>query len=172
MAELVDAADSKSVFERSGSSSLPRGTKSRSFYQDRSRETDLESVFLCLAFAPVRSVRSRRRAARVPRPPTISSTTAFTPEHEMPDAQKSSTDISPRMAVKAKGTGAFLLALYAVGNQGYAWGFLACVEIRLATASPSMTHPVALSEAIQALQALNDHKNALGDFIRQKHLTT
>ena len=27
MAELVDAADSKSVFERSGSSSLPRGTK-------------------------------------------------------------------------------------------------------------------------------------------------
>lgn len=26
MAELVDAADSKSVFERSGSSSLPRGT--------------------------------------------------------------------------------------------------------------------------------------------------
>ena len=29
MAELVDAADSKSVFERSGSSSLPRGTKIR-----------------------------------------------------------------------------------------------------------------------------------------------
>ncbi len=29
MAELVDAADSKSVFERSGSSSLPRGTKLR-----------------------------------------------------------------------------------------------------------------------------------------------
>lgn len=27
MAELVDAADSKSVFERSGSSILPRGTK-------------------------------------------------------------------------------------------------------------------------------------------------
>ena len=27
MAELVDAADSKSVFARSGSSSLPRGTK-------------------------------------------------------------------------------------------------------------------------------------------------
>ncbi|RMS05211.1 hypothetical protein ALP75_200744 [Pseudomonas syringae pv. actinidiae] len=26
MAELVDAADSKSVFERSGSSILPRGT--------------------------------------------------------------------------------------------------------------------------------------------------
>ena len=29
MAELVDAADSKSVFERSGSSILPRGTKHR-----------------------------------------------------------------------------------------------------------------------------------------------
>lgn len=33
----------------------------------------------------------------------------------------------------------------------------------------SKTHPVALKEAIQALQALNDQKNALEDLIRQKH---
>lgn len=43
MAELVDAADSKSVFERSGSSSLPRGTKIR-------KKPTLWSVFLCLGF--------------------------------------------------------------------------------------------------------------------------
>ncbi len=48
MAELVDAADSKSVFERSGSSSLPRGTKIR-------KKPTLWSVFLCLAFPPDRA---------------------------------------------------------------------------------------------------------------------
>lgn len=43
MAELVDAADSKSVFERSGSSSLPRGTKIR-------KKPTLWSVFFRLNF--------------------------------------------------------------------------------------------------------------------------
>ncbi|SFB53921.1 hypothetical protein SAMN03159488_04976 [Pseudomonas sp. NFIX10] len=62
------------------------------------------------------------------------------------------------------------VGLYAVGNHGYEWGLLACVEMGLATAIVlSMTHPVALSEAIQALQALNDQKNALEVLIRQKH---
>ncbi len=50
MAELVDAADSKSVFERSGSSSLPRGTKIR-------KKPTLWSVFFCLRLgAPTRSL--------------------------------------------------------------------------------------------------------------------
>ncbi len=58
MAELVDAADSKSVFERSGSSSLPRGTKIQiPSTGDCSKKTDLESVFLCLGFG--RSLRRR-----------------------------------------------------------------------------------------------------------------
>ena len=54
MAELVDAADSKSVFERSGSSILPRGTKQQ--YLQVLTETcstekpAFEPVFLCLAF--------------------------------------------------------------------------------------------------------------------------
>jgi hypothetical protein len=62
------------------------------------------------------------------------------------------------------------VGLYAVGNHGYEWGLLACVEMGLASAIVlSMTHPVALKEAIQALQALNDQKNALEDLIRQKH---
>lgn len=62
------------------------------------------------------------------------------------------------------------VGLYAVGNHGYEWGLLACVEMGLATAIVlSMTHPVALSETIQALQALNDQKNALETLIRQKH---
>ncbi|WP_426935118.1 hypothetical protein [Pseudomonas fulva] len=62
------------------------------------------------------------------------------------------------------------VGLYAVGNHGYEWGLLACVEMGLAMAIVlSMTHPVALDEATQALQALNDQKNALEDLIRQKH---
>ena len=43
MAELVDAADSKSVFERSGSSSLPRGTMIE-------QETDLRVGFFVGGF--------------------------------------------------------------------------------------------------------------------------
>ncbi|CAN7145237.1 hypothetical protein ACFFQ5_07335 [Pseudomonas brassicacearum] len=62
------------------------------------------------------------------------------------------------------------VGLYAVGNHGYEWGLLACVEMGLATAIIlSMTHPVALSESIQALQALNDQKNSLEVLIREKH---
>ena len=50
MAELVDAADSKSVFERSGSSSLPRGTKLK-------KDLEIQGLFFRLqksAAAPVR----------------------------------------------------------------------------------------------------------------------
>ncbi|WP_024696834.1 hypothetical protein [Pseudomonas avellanae] len=62
------------------------------------------------------------------------------------------------------------VGLYAVGNYGYECGLLACVEIGLAMAIVlSMTHPVALKEAIRALQALNDQKNALAALIYQKH---
>jgi hypothetical protein len=62
------------------------------------------------------------------------------------------------------------VGLYAVGNYGYECGLLACVEMGLATAIVlSMTHPVALKDAIQALQALNHQKNALEDLIRRKH---
>lgn len=62
------------------------------------------------------------------------------------------------------------VGLYAVGNYGYECGLLACVEMGLAMAIVlSMTHPVALKEATQALQALNNQKNVLEDSIRQKH---
>lgn len=62
------------------------------------------------------------------------------------------------------------VGLYAVGNYGYECGLLACVEMGLAMAIVlSMTHPVALKEATQALQAMNDQKNVLEDSIRQKH---
>ncbi|MBX8509833.1 hypothetical protein K5D34_09130 [Pseudomonas cichorii] len=61
------------------------------------------------------------------------------------------------------------VGLYAVGNYGYEWGLLACVEMGLAIAIVlSMTHPITSEAAIQALQALNDQKNALEDLIRQK----
>jgi hypothetical protein len=43
VAEPVDAADSKSVFERSGSSSLPRGTI------ELTEGLDYQGLFLCLA---------------------------------------------------------------------------------------------------------------------------
>ena len=56
MAELVDAADSKSVFARSGSSSLPRGTKQQQLqvsYRTCSTEKPApEPVFLCLTIYP------------------------------------------------------------------------------------------------------------------------
>lgn len=62
------------------------------------------------------------------------------------------------------------VGLYAVGNQGYEWGLLACVEMGLAMAIIlSITHPVALEAAIHALQALNNQKNALEELIHQKH---
>ncbi|KZO47188.1 hypothetical protein PCL1391_4703 [Pseudomonas chlororaphis subsp. piscium] len=50
MAELVDAADSKSVFERSGSSSLPRGTKLK-------KDLEIQGLFFRLqkSAAPLRA---------------------------------------------------------------------------------------------------------------------
>lgn len=62
------------------------------------------------------------------------------------------------------------VGLYAVGNYGYECALLACVEMGLVTAIVlSMTHETVSPAAIQALQALNDQKNALEDLIRQKH---
>ncbi len=56
MAELVDAADSKSVFERSGSSSLPRGTKQQYLRVSNSlsdpKKPATWPVFLCLSIYP------------------------------------------------------------------------------------------------------------------------
>ena len=60
MAELVDAADSKSVFERSGSSSLPRGTKIQ-------KKPTLWSVFLCLSISLCLYLRDPCRSGLVPR---------------------------------------------------------------------------------------------------------
>lgn len=51
MAELVDAADSKSVFERSGSSSLPRGTKSEKADLKWSAFFCAEKTIQCSTFA-------------------------------------------------------------------------------------------------------------------------
>ncbi len=59
MAELVDAADSKSVFERSGSSILPRGTKHRFKVPLNApwiyRETGHRAGFFVPAICPARA---------------------------------------------------------------------------------------------------------------------
>ena len=60
MAELVDAADSKSVFERSGSSSLPRGTILK-------KDLEIQGLF----FRPQESGFSRLTQSSANSPPAV-----------------------------------------------------------------------------------------------------
>ena len=64
MAELVDAADSKSVFERSGSSILPRGTKIE-------KDLEIQGLFFRLRFLVLCVLRDRAKIENAVRTPVI-----------------------------------------------------------------------------------------------------
>ncbi len=64
MAELVDAADSKSVFERSGSSILPRGTNIK-------KDLEIQGLFFRLRFLVLCVLLDRAKIENAVRTPVI-----------------------------------------------------------------------------------------------------